>query len=144
MWSLRAGPPEFLAVEALEFSVVEDRIRAATACQCNRGPKLRAGSPVPSLLERWRRIDQTLFAVVMEAYLHGSSHARSTTWAKALGAEWECDFAGGRERTLATLERMRVERSRRTSCGVFADADEPAREAGRIEAGTASIRRPFR
>jgi transposase-like protein len=36
-----------------------------------RFPKLRTGSFVPSLLERRRRIDQALFAVVMEAYLHG-------------------------------------------------------------------------
>ena len=38
-----------------------------------RIPKLRAGSFFPSLLERRRRVDQALFAVVMEAYLHGVS-----------------------------------------------------------------------
>jgi putative transposase len=38
------------------------------------GPQgLRAGSFFPSLLTRRRRIDQALFAVVMEAYLHGVS-----------------------------------------------------------------------
>ena len=37
-------------------------------------PKLRTGSFFPSLLERRRRVDQALFAVVMEAYLHGVSH----------------------------------------------------------------------
>src|SRR4051794_9467037 len=36
-----------------------------------RIPKLRAGSFFPSLLERRRRVDQALFAVIMEAYLHG-------------------------------------------------------------------------
>ncbi|MFC7900481.1 IS256 family transposase [Streptomyces griseoincarnatus] len=36
-------------------------------------PKLRAGSFFPSLLERRRRIDQALYAVVMEAYVHGVS-----------------------------------------------------------------------
>ena len=36
-------------------------------------PKLRSGSFFPSLLERRRRVDQALFAVVMEAYLHGVS-----------------------------------------------------------------------
>jgi putative transposase len=36
-----------------------------------RVPKLRAGSFFPSLLERRRRVDQALFAVVMEAYRHG-------------------------------------------------------------------------
>jgi hypothetical protein len=45
-----------------------------------RIPKLRAGSFFPSLVERPRRVDQALFAVVMEAYLHGSPPARSTTW----------------------------------------------------------------
>ena len=38
-----------------------------------RIPKLRVGSFFPSLLERRRRVDQALFAVVMEAYLHGVS-----------------------------------------------------------------------
>ena len=45
-----------------------------------RIPKLRAGSSLPSLLERRRRVDQALFAVVMEAYVHGVPPARSTTW----------------------------------------------------------------
>mgnify|MGYP002722734204 CR=1 FL=1 len=34
-------------------------------------PKLRAGSFFPSILEPRRRIDQALYAVVMEAYVHG-------------------------------------------------------------------------
>uniref|UniRef100_UPI000AAC5BEB transposase n=1 Tax=Mycobacterium avium TaxID=1764 RepID=UPI000AAC5BEB len=38
-----------------------------------RIPKLRTGSFFPALLERRRRVDQCLFAVVMEAYLHGTS-----------------------------------------------------------------------
>lgn len=38
-----------------------------------RIPKLQQGSFFPSLLERRRRVDQALFAVVMEAYLHGVS-----------------------------------------------------------------------
>jgi putative transposase len=49
-----------------------------------RIPKLRAGSFFPSLLERRRRVDQALFAVVMEAYLHGSAPARSMTWSGRL------------------------------------------------------------
>lgn len=36
-------------------------------------PKLRTGSFFPNLLERRRRIDRALFAVVMEAYVHGVS-----------------------------------------------------------------------
>ena len=35
-----------------------------------RIPKLREGSFFPSLLEPRRRIDQALYAVVMEAYVH--------------------------------------------------------------------------
>jgi putative transposase len=38
-----------------------------------RIPKLRTGSFFPSLLERRQRVDQALFAVVMEASLHGVS-----------------------------------------------------------------------
>jgi putative transposase len=36
-------------------------------------PKLRAGSFFPSVLEPRRRIDQAMYAVVMEAYVHGVS-----------------------------------------------------------------------
>lgn len=36
-------------------------------------PKLRSGSFFPSLLERRRRIDKALHAVIMEAYVHGVS-----------------------------------------------------------------------
>ena len=38
-----------------------------------RIPKLRPGRFFPSMLERRRRIDQALFAVVMEAYVTGAS-----------------------------------------------------------------------
>ena len=49
------------------------RVLAGTAGDLElRIPKLRAGSFFPSLLER-RRVDQSLFAVIMEAYLHGTS-----------------------------------------------------------------------
>lgn len=36
-------------------------------------PKLRAGSFIPSILEPRRRIDQALYAVIMEAYIGGVS-----------------------------------------------------------------------
>jgi putative transposase len=52
-----------------------------------RIPKLRAGSFFPSLLERRRRVDQALFAVVMEAYLHGVSTRKVDDLVKALGAD---------------------------------------------------------
>lgn len=50
-------------------------------------PKLRSGSFFPSLLERRRRIDQALFAVVMEAYVHGVSTRSVDELVKALGAD---------------------------------------------------------
>jgi putative transposase len=48
-------------------------------------PKLREGSFFPSLLERRRRIDRALFAVVMEAYVHGVSTRKVDDVVKALG-----------------------------------------------------------
>jgi putative transposase len=52
-----------------------------------RIPKLRSGSSFPALLERRRRVDQCLFAVVMEAYLHGTSTRKVDDLVKALGAD---------------------------------------------------------
>jgi putative transposase len=52
-----------------------------------RIPKLRAGSFFPSLLERRRRVDQSLFAVIMEAYLHGTSTRKVDDLVKALGVD---------------------------------------------------------
>jgi len=49
-------------------------------------PKLREGSFYPSLLERRRRIDRALFAVVMEAWVHGVSTRKVDDLVKALGA----------------------------------------------------------
>jgi len=48
-------------------------------------PKLRQGSFFPSLLERRRRIDRALYAVVMEAYVHGVSTRKVDDLVKALG-----------------------------------------------------------
>lgn len=48
-------------------------------------PKLRTGSFYPSLLERRRRIDQALHAVVMEAWVHGVSTRKVDDLVKALG-----------------------------------------------------------
>lgn len=50
-------------------------------------PKLRASSFFPALLERRRRVDQALFAVVMEAYVHGVSTRKVDDLVKALGAD---------------------------------------------------------
>jgi hypothetical protein len=37
-------------------------------------PKLRAGSFLPSILEPRRRVDQALYAVIMEAYIGRGLH----------------------------------------------------------------------
>jgi len=50
-------------------------------------PKLRQGSFFPSILERRRRIDRALFAVVMEAYVHGVSTRKVDDLVAALGLE---------------------------------------------------------
>jgi transposase-like protein len=76
---------------------------------------LRSGSFFPSLLERRRRVDQALFAVVMEAYLHGVSTRKVDDLVKALGidsgisksevsricADLDIEVSAFRDRTLA-------------------------------------------
>ncbi|MET0728153.1 MAG: IS256 family transposase [Acidimicrobiales bacterium] len=51
-----------------------------------RIPKLRKGSFFPSILEPRRRIDQALYAVVMEAYVNGVSTRAVDDLVAALGA----------------------------------------------------------
>jgi transposase-like protein len=48
-------------------------------------PKLRTGTFFPALLERRRRIDRALFAVVMEAWVHGVSTRKVDDLVAALG-----------------------------------------------------------
>jgi putative transposase len=50
-------------------------------------PKLRMGSFFPSLLERHRRVDQALFAVVRQAYPVGVSTRKVDDLVKALGTD---------------------------------------------------------
>jgi putative transposase len=52
-----------------------------------RIPKLREGSFFPSLLEPRRRVDQALWAVVMEAYVHGTSTRKVDDLVRALGID---------------------------------------------------------
>ena len=77
-------------------------------------PKLRQGSFFPALLERRRRIDQALHAVIMEAYVHGVSTRNVDDLVAALGvasgisksevsricAGLDVEVAAFRERTL--------------------------------------------
>ena len=52
-----------------------------------RVPKLRSGSFYPSLLEPRRRIDRALWAVVMEAYVHGVSTRKVDDLVRTLGID---------------------------------------------------------
>ncbi|WZU35969.1 IS256 family transposase IS1553 (plasmid) [Rhodococcus ruber] len=52
-----------------------------------RIPKLRKGSFYPSILEPCRQIDQALYAVVMEAYVHGVSTRSVDDLVAALGID---------------------------------------------------------
>ena len=78
-------------------------------------PKLREGSFFPALLEPRRRIDRALLAVVMQAYVHGTSTRKVDDLVKALGVdsgisksevsricgELDGEVAGFRSRSLA-------------------------------------------
>jgi len=52
-----------------------------------RIPKLRVGSFFPSLLEPRRRVDQALWAVIMTAYICGTSTRKVDDLVRALGCE---------------------------------------------------------
>jgi transposase-like protein len=83
-----AGPWERSLERTAQRNGSRPRVLTTTAGDLElRIPKLRAGSFFPSLLERRRRVDQALFAVVMEAYLHGVSTRKVDDLVKALGAE---------------------------------------------------------
>ena len=83
-----AGPWERTDERTTQRNGSRSRTLTTTAGDLElRIPKLRAGSFFPSLLERRRRVDQALFAVVMEAYLHGVSTRKVDDLVKALGAD---------------------------------------------------------
>src|SRR4051794_34181962 len=83
-----AGPHERTDARTAQRNGSRPRTLTTTAGDLElRIPKLRAGSFFPSLLERRRRIDQALFAVVMEAYLHRVSTRKVDDLVRALGAD---------------------------------------------------------
>jgi putative transposase len=83
-----AGPHERTPDRLAQRNGHRPRLLSTTAGDLElRIPKLRAGSFFPSLLERRRRVDQALFAVVMEAYLHGVSTRKVDDLVRALGAD---------------------------------------------------------
>ena len=86
--TIGAGPHERTDARTAQRNGSRPRTLTTTAGDLElRIPKLRTGSFFPSLLERRRRIDQALFAVVMEAYLHGVSTRKVDDLVKALGAD---------------------------------------------------------
>ena len=84
-------------------------------------PKLLAGTFFAALLEQRRRIDQALFAVVMEAYLHGVSTRKVGNSVKALGLTRVAGSTrnGVPGRRLAAMPRTLSSRSRDSSESVL-------------------------
>ena len=83
-----ASPFERSAERTTHRNGARDRTLTTTAGDLGlRIPKLRQGSFFPALLERRRRVDQALFAVVMEAYVHGVSTRKVDDLVTALGAD---------------------------------------------------------
>src|ERR671929_2157372 len=83
-----AGPHERTEARTAQRNGSRPRTLTTTAGDLElRIPKLRAGSFFPALLERRRRIDQALFAVVMEAYVTGTSTRKVDDLVVAMGAD---------------------------------------------------------
>jgi putative transposase len=83
-----AGPHERTPARVTQRNGYRDRLLTTAAGDLElRIPKLRTGSFFPSLLERRRRIDQALFAVVMEAYVTGTSTRKVDDLVPAIGAD---------------------------------------------------------
>ena len=83
-----AAPYERSESRATQRNGTRPRTLSTTAGDLDlKIPKLREGSFFPSLLERRRRVDQALFAVVMEAYVRGVSTRKVDDLVRALGAD---------------------------------------------------------
>ena len=81
-----AGPHERTETRTNQRNGHRARLLATAAGDVELAiPKLRTGSFFPSLLERRRRIDRALYAVVMEAYVHGVSTRKVDDLVKSLG-----------------------------------------------------------
>jgi putative transposase len=117
--AIGAGPHQRTDARVAQRNGYRDRLATTAAGDVElRIPKLRAGSFFPSLLERRRRIDQALFAVVMEAYVTGTSTRKVDDLVVAMGAdsgisksevsricaELDREVAAFRDRSLAECE----------------------------------------
>jgi putative transposase len=83
-----AGPHERTPERSAQRNGHRSRVLATTAgiWSC-ASPSCAPGRSSPALLERRRRVDQALVAVVMEAYLHGVSTRKVDDLVRALGAD---------------------------------------------------------
>jgi putative transposase len=83
-----AEPHQRVASRTNQRNGGRDRLLSTKAGDVElRIPKLRRGSFFPAVLERRRRIDRALFAVVIEAYVHGVSTRKVDDLVAALGLE---------------------------------------------------------
>src|SRR3954463_16562504 len=83
-----AGKYERTNTRVTERNGARDRLLATQAGDVElRIPKLRKGSFFPVILEPRRRIDQALYAVVMEAYVQGVSTRSVDDLVAALGID---------------------------------------------------------
>jgi putative transposase len=83
-----AGRYERTAERVTERNGSRPRLAATQAGDIElRIPKLRKGSFFPVILEPRRRIDQALYAVVMEAYVHGVSTRSVDDLVEAMGVD---------------------------------------------------------
>ena len=83
-----AGRYERTEARVTERNGSRERLPATQAGDVElRIPKLRKGSFFPVILEPRRRIDQALYAVVMEAYVHGVSTRSVDDLVAALGID---------------------------------------------------------
>jgi putative transposase len=81
-----AGPYEHTPTRTTQRNGTREKTISTTAGDLMvKIPKLRAGSFFPSLLAPRRRIDVALYAVVMEAYVHGVSTRKVDDLVAALG-----------------------------------------------------------
>ena len=81
-----AGRYERTSERVTERNCVRDRLLTTKGGDVElRIPQLRKGSFFPSILEPRRRIDQALYAVVIEAYVHGVSTRSVDDLVEALG-----------------------------------------------------------
>lgn len=83
-----AGPYERRETRTTERNGTRQRLLATQAGDIElKIPKLRKGSFFPSILEPRRRIDQALYAVVMESYVNGVSTRSVDDLVAALGVD---------------------------------------------------------